>query len=350
MLPMAPSNSFVRLLFSSLCTVFLILSLHSSLGSWPESLVLGLAGGLLFTVFLLLLERATSRFDLRALNTSTLGIAFGILFGQCLLSLLNLLQLEGEIWNFAQAIIFLAGVYVGVQVTHRAAGEIHLSIPFVQFKPTREKKRDLLIDGSVLSDARILDLASSGLLDDHLLVPRFLIRELQEQAESADENRQGQARRALDVLRKLEGTTGLNLKYHDQDIPGVKDPLGRLVKLARILDANLLTADIKRIQMAEYEGVRIINMHSLSNALKPLMQTGEFLKIKIQRLGKEARQGVGYLENGTMVVVNGGGDYMGRTISARVLSVKHTSSGRMIFCNANEQEMAEESIPEEALV
>jgi uncharacterized protein YacL len=100
----------------------------------------------------------------------------------------------------------------------------------------------------------------------------------------------------------------------------------------------LITADISRIQMASIEGIRVINIHTLSNALKPLMQAGEFIKIKVQRYGKEPRQGVGYLEDGTMVVVNGGGNYIGETIDAKVLSVKHTTSGRMIFCNAIDEE------------
>jgi len=118
----------------------------------------------------------------------------------------------------------------------------------------------------------------------------------------------------------------------------VKDTMSKMVRLARLIDANIMTADISRVQMSSVEGVRIINLHTLSNALKPLMQAGENIKIKIQRYGKEPRQGVGYLEDGTMVVVNGGGQFIGETIDAQVLSVKHTSSGRMIFCNALDDE------------
>jgi uncharacterized protein YacL len=110
-----------------------------------------------------------------------------------------------------------------------------------------------------------------------------------------------------------------------------------------MIDADLLTADISRIEQASIEGVRIINIHTLSNALKPLTHSGETLTIKVQRYGKEPRQGVGYLEDGTMVVINGGADFIGETIKTHVLSVKHTSSGRMIFCNALEDE--EDDIP-----
>src|SRR3989338_9826200 len=130
----------------------------------------------------------------------------------------------------------------------------------------------------------------------------------------------------------------LHMRSNDTDFPETKDIMGKLIRLARLFDANILTADISRIQMANIEGVRIINLHNLSNALKPLMQAGEHIKIKIQRYGKEPRQGVGYLDDGTMVVVNGGGQYIRQTIDAQVLSVKHTTSGRVIFCNAADEE------------
>lgn len=227
-------------------------------------------------------------------------------------------------------------------MTLRSADEISISIPFIRFTPTVEKTKDILIDASALSDPRMIDLAASGLLDHRLIVPRFLLKELHEQEEAGDEMARAKARRALEVVKKLETLPELHLRYHDMDFPEIKEAQAKMLRLARLLDANVLTADSQRIQTPSLEGVRIINIHSLSNAIKPLMQKGEFLKIKIQRYGKEDRQGVGYLEDGTMVVVNGGGDFIGETIKARVLSVKHTTSGRIIFCNVSEEEMEED--------
>jgi len=145
------------------------------------------------------------------------------------------------------------------------------------------------------------------------------------------------ARRSLDLIKKLEGLPSLDLRYVDTDFPEIKEPMTKLIRLARFMDTHIITSDINRIQQASIEGVRIINIHMLSNALKPITQAGESITIKIQRYGKEARQGVGYLEDGTMVVVNGGAEFIGETVKAYVLSVKHTSSGRMIFCNAAEE-------------
>ncbi len=234
--------------------------------------------------------------------------------------------------------LFLFGVYLGTLMTLRSSDELYISVPFVRFSAETQQKKDLIMDVSVLSDARIIDLAASGLIDHHLILPRFVIKDLYAQAESSDEITKTKAKRALEVSKKLEENLPLEMRYNDTDFPDVKDQTGKMVRLGRLLDANILTADISRIQMASIEGIRIINIHSLSNALKPLMQTGEKIAIKIQRYGKEPRQGVGYLEDGTMVVVNGGGQFIGDTIDAQVLSVKHTSSGRMVFCNAMDLE------------
>ncbi|MCB1115444.1 MAG: TRAM domain-containing protein, partial [Chlamydiia bacterium] len=189
---------------------------------------------------------------------------------------------------------------------------------------------------TVISESRIIGEESRGVLDQHLVIPRFIIKELYGQTEMGDEATKSRARRCLEVIKKMEGLDKLGLRFNDTDFPEVKDITSKFIRLARLIDANILTADISRVQMASIEGVQIINLHSLSNALKPLMETGEMIKIKVQRYGKEPRQGVGYLDDGTMVVINGGGNFIGDVIDAQVLSVKHTSSGRMIFCNALE--------------
>ena len=209
----------------------------------------------------------------------------------------------------------------------QATEEIRLSIPFIEFKQLSHKKKDILVDFSILSDPRIIDLASTGLLDHHLIIPRFAVKELYVQAETGDEMIKAKARRSLEMIKKLESLPSLDLRYVDTDFPEIKDSMAKLIHLARFMDKHIITSDINRIQQSSIEGVRIINIHMLSNALKPITQTGESINIKIQRYGKEARQGVGYLEDGTMVVVNGGAEFIGETIKAYVLSVKHTSSG-----------------------
>jgi len=144
------------------------------------------------------------------------------------------------------------------------------------------------------------------LLDNYLVIPRFIITEFYALNERGDEAARYKARRSLEVVKKLETLPSLGLRYTDTDFTDVKDPMEKLIKLSRLLDANILTADVSQIQQSTVEDIRIIKFQQLCNALKPLSQSGEFINIKIQRYGKEPRQGVGYLVDGTMVVVNGG--------------------------------------------
>lgn len=347
---------FMRTLFVILSVFFMTLFMVSSpTGSAHVNALIGIFLGLLFGSLLIGFDVAFKRFNLRAFNIAIIGIFIGYLMGEALVLVFDAILeisrisivLQPETLEIIKIALFLFGTYLGTLMTLRAADELYVSIPFVKFTPIAQRKKDLLIDSSVLSDARIIDIAATGLFDHQLILPRFVIKELYAQAEIGDEYAKSKARRCLDVIKKLESLPELELKINDTDFPDIKEIPGKLIRLARLLDGNLLSGDISRIQMASVEGIRVINIHTLSNALKPLMQAGEFIKIKIQRYGKEPRQGVGYLEDGTMVVVNGGGNYIGETIEAKVLSVKHTTSGRMIFCNAmdNEEDVYDEDEP-----
>jgi len=253
----------------------------------------------------------------RILYKATLGLLGGYLLSQALDFLIAPLATP-----FIQSAMHLFGFAMGFFTASKAVDECSLCL-----RPAQNKK-DLLLDSSILFDARILDLAASGLFDHQLVLPRVWIQEL---IATADTN--PRARRALEIAKKLETSPNLGLRYTDLDVPA-KDPISKMMALAHELNADIFTADISRIQAPAIEGIKIINLHSLANALKPLMQAGEQIKIKIQRYGKEPSQGVGYLEDGTMVVVNGGGEFLGQETYANVLSVKHSSAGRMVFCNA----------------
>jgi len=347
------SLSFIRILFVSLCILFITTyaSTLSTNGFNVLNLVLGLVAGSVVGLLLVSTDALFKRFNLLAFNTAALGLFFGYLMGEAIWVLFNTvldftnLGIATQTLSLIKVGLFLFTTYLGMVMTARATEELHISLPFIKFKPTSHKKKDIVIDSSILTDSRIIDLATSGLLDHHLILPRFVLNELQAQSEIGDETTKSKARRSLDVIKKLESIPTLDMRYADTDFPEVKDPMTKLIRLARLLDSNLITADINRVQQSNIEGVRIINIHMLSNALKPLTQTGEFLNIKIQRYGKEARQGVGYLDDGTMVVVNGGAEHIGETIKAQVLSLKHTSSGRMIFCNSTEEStMSEQEI------
>jgi len=337
---MSISISFIRIVFMCLTVLLTGTYLYSTAPffSAPISGLIGLGIGLGLSFAFISVDRFVRRFNLRAFIIALMGLFVGYLMGQAVILIVDAaLQPAPEITQPLNAAILLFNTYLGMIFTARASESLYVCIPFVKLTPTTNKKKDIIIDSSILTDARIIDLAASGLLDQTLIMPRFIVNTLYEMDDDADESQRNRAHRSLEVLKKLEALPQLKLRYSDVDIPEAKDNVNKVLRLARLIDANILTADINRIQQSSVEGVTVINIHSLSNALKPMMQTGETINIKVQRYGKEPRQGVGYLEDGTMVVINGGGNFIGETIEVHVLSVKHTSSGRMIFSNAVEE-------------
>lgn len=327
----------------------------SSEGDAIVRLGIGLGSGLGFGFLLAAAGRVIERFNLRVFNVAALGLFFGFLMGEALMGVIRsfldigLVQVDPAALGLTRALVFLATIYLGLVLTARASEEISISIPFIRFQPQLDKKKDLLVDSSALLDTRLLDLVNTGLFDQSFIVPQFIVAELQAQSEDNDENIKARGRRGLDTLKRLESLPSLGLRFSDTDFSELKDSFQKLERLGKLLNAGILSADTNRMQQSE-EGVRIVNIHALANALKPLAQSGECFQIKIQRYGKEARQGVGYLEDGTMVVVNGGAPFIGDTIRVRVLSVKHTTSGRMVFCNALEEGLEQELTREEAAI
>lgn len=339
------SLNLIRLLFLLISCLLLTLytvSLNPD-GIMALNLALGTSSGVAFAFILFGIEKLFYNFNLKSFNIATLGLFFGYLMGNALQLIssafvsISALPINPQTMTLFNACIYLFTIYAGMTMTLRAAEELYISIPFIKFRPTSDRKKDVLIDISVLSDPRMIDLTSSGLFDYHLVMPRFALKELTGMVENSNEQIKAKGRRSLEVLKKLEQLPNLHLRFVETDFPEVDDIQTKLIRLARLNDSIILTSDISRVQQSSAEGVQIINMHSLANALKPISHSGETLMIKIRRYGKEPRQGVGYLDDGTMVVVNGGAEYMDETIEAHVLSVKHTPSGRMIFCNAPDE-------------
>lgn len=300
----------------------------------------GLAIGALLVIAFFGAHSLSKALRTRNLAAGILGASLGLLVVELWGRALSpLIQLQGTtatpIIAFAKsALSALSGCW-GALVAIRCDEQLRGAVPFTPTAKESVNRKDVLLDSSVLQDPRIYDLASTGVFDDRLAVPRFIADEANTSLPLEESSsKTSKPRRAIDVIRQLEEIPHLNLRTVDDDQSQIKDPLQRLFQLAQKKGADILTSERYRLQPATSEFVRVINLHTLASALKPLMQTGETLTIKVQRYGKEIKQGVGYLEDGTMVVINGGGDFLGETIKAQVLSVKHTSSGRMIFCNA----------------
>jgi uncharacterized protein YacL len=339
---MNASLLFLRFFFISLSILFMTIFIHAAKMANPLiKTLIGIGLGIAFGVILIGFDIFFKRFNLRTFNTTILGFFFGYLMGQALLLIFEAIldisfltaSLSIPVLELIKIYIFLFGVYIGSVLTLRSSDELYISIPFVRLTQEIQKTKNLITDISIFQDPRIIDLSLTRILDHQLIIPRFIVKELYAQAETGEDLSKKKAKHSLEVMKKLEEIPCLAIRYSETDFPEISDVSGKTIRLARLLETNILSGDSNPSHAPNIEGVAIVNINSLSNALKPLMASGELLRIKIQRIGKEPRQGVGYLEDGTMVVVNGGGDYIGNTIEGHVLSVKHTASGRMIFCN-----------------
>jgi uncharacterized protein YacL len=188
-----------------------------------------------------------------------------------------------------------------------------------------------LVDTSVLIDGRITDLARAGFLPAQLLVPGFVLEELQRIADAGDPVRRAKGKRGLRVVEGLRASTDVRCEVVDRDFPGTPEVDARLVRLARHLGASVMTTDHNLTSVARIEGVRVLNLNDLALAMRPILAAGEIMEVTIVKEGRELHQGVGYLDDGTMVVVEGGRDHLERSVRATVTSVLQTPSGRMIF-------------------
>ena len=201
-----------------------------------------------------------------------------------------------------------------------------------QFQPVTQ----ILLDTSAIIDGRIADISQTGFVSGALIVPRFVLNELQRIADSADTMRRNRGRRGLEMLNRLQKETTVPIEITDADVEDVAEVDGKLVKMARTLHCPIITNDFNLNRVAELQGVKVLNINELANAVKPVLLPGEDIFIKIMQDGKELGQGVGYLDDGTMIVVEGGRQYMGSTIEVTVTRVLQTVAGRMIFAHPNQ--------------
>ena len=188
-----------------------------------------------------------------------------------------------------------------------------------------------LVDSSALVDGRIVDVCRAGFMEGTLVVPRFVLAEVQGLADAGDEQRRSRGKRALDVLAALQRSAGVALEVPDEDYPELGEVDAKLMAMARELGAALVTVDGNLGRVAEVQGIRVLNLHTLAETLRPPVLVGDAVRLRVTRTGKEAGQGVGHLEDGTMVVVEGGGAHLDRDVDAEVTSILATANGRMLF-------------------
>lgn len=315
--------------------------LSGHLSGDPEAQLRGTALGGGIAIGAVFLERILERYPPSALIGGALGLFSGVVLGSFIGSTFAAHLASGSTevaaWRlgsigFLGSLGWVVGLRKGLQ--WRSWSKLKgLGSPWASHGGPY-----LLMDTSVIIDGRIADVCASGFLTGPLAIPRFVLRELQKIADSQDPLKKARGRRGLDVLRTLREQIGVEVKILDEEPSSGGDVDSRLVELAKEKGCALLTNDLNMHKVAEVQGVKVLNINHLAHALRPVVLPGEELKVRIIKEGREEGQGVGYMEDGTMVVVDNGRKFLGRTVEAVVTSVIQTSAGRMIFTSLKEDQ------------
>ena len=270
--------------------------------------------------------------SLTRLIGAAIGSVLGI-FGASLFALVIRHSIApGPVQSFLQILVMLLMAYVGLVVGAMKGDLLNLAaLGGIFGGEKQEKKSYKILDTSVIIDGRIADIAETGFLDGIIVTPQFVLRELQLVADSADSLKRNRGRRGLDILQRLQKVASLQIQIVENDFPAVREVDLKLIELAKLYDGKIITNDFNLNKVAQLQGVPVLNINELANSLKPIVLPGETMKVFILKEGKEYNQGVAYLDDGTMVVVDNARKMIGKTIDVSVTSVLQTTAGKMIF-------------------
>ena len=298
--------------------------------------VLGALMGLLVSVIIIILEFSMRKVSMRGLSSAVFGLLFGLIMAKLVSDTVTLIAFDKNLVYSLRVILTLIFCYLGMIVAMRGRDEFNIIVPYVKFSRQDQKDDIILLDTSVIIDGRIADICKTGFLDGKFIVPRFILKELQQIADSSDSLKRERGRRGLDIIGKLQKNPNIDVKIHNDDFPDIKEADLKLVKLAKVLSAKIFTNDYNLNKVSEIQGIKVLNVNELANALRPVVLPGEIMEIRLIKEGKEYNQGVGYLEDGTMVVVDNGRRLIGQNVNLVVGSVLQTAAGRMIFAKLQE--------------
>jgi len=301
-----------------------------------QGLILGAGIGIIG----LILEFLFSKTKAGTIFCGLIGLSLGILFAK--LVYYPIKALFGTVdYIYAPVILNALFGYSGLLLGLRKGKGFSLSGIINSVKGVEEENLKI-IDTSAIIDGRIADVCETGFVEGAFILPQFILQELQHIADSSDSLKRARGRRGLDVLHKIQKMSALTVKIVDQDFPKIKEVDAKLVALAKILSAKIITNDFNLNKVAELQGVSVLNINELTNALKPVVLPGESMNVFIIKEGKESNQGVAYLDDGTMVVVDNARRLINKNVNVTVTSVLQTTAGRMIFTRLKEEEDREE--------
>jgi len=290
--------------------------------------VWGITTGALIILSELILLKLPSLAILGGLIGGMIGLILAnLLTGSSLFLHLPIAPFTSYIRTSVTLLFFLVGLMVGVQ---RIQSLTLQSLRRLFIEPTSGKNYKIL-DTSVIIDGRIADISETGFLEGVLVIPQFILQELQHIADSPDPIKRNRGRRGLEILHKIQKRVDIQVEIHERDFPKIKEIDAKLVELGKHLQAKLITNDFNLNKVAELQGVPVLNVNQLANALKPVVLPGEVMEVLVLKEGKEYGQGIAYLDDGTMIVIDNAKRLIGKTVGVAVTSVLQTTAGRMIF-------------------
>ncbi|MBI4854289.1 MAG: TRAM domain-containing protein [Acidobacteria bacterium] len=297
-----------------------------------SSVLSGLVG-LILATGIIFFETRIRRASIKTLIGGAIGSILGII-GACLIGFLISVQGEipHQIKSYITFLLIMFMAYIGLIVGAIKGDYLDLSILGGLFRTDgTTKTQHLILDTSVIIDGRVADVAETGFLGGQLVVPQFMLRELQQVADSADSAKRNRGRRGLDILQRIQKNHNLDVQVSDIDFPDIREVDHKLIELAKQLNGKIVTNDFNLNKVAQLRGVPVLNINELANALKPVVLPGELMKVFVLKEGKEYNQGVAYLDDGTMVVIDNARRSIGKNVEISVTSVLQTTAGKMIF-------------------
>lgn len=323
------------ILISSIMGYFVAYAIYENL----YTALIGSVIGIILSFTVISLERSIMKLPLKVILGGFIGLVMGLIAARYIagILLLDIYRNPTLVTSLYLLISVIIG-YLGLSIGVKKGEEVDFTkIKWFSGKIYSKGDNAKILDTSAIIDGRIADICEVGFLEGALIIPQFILKELQHIADSSDSIKRARGRRGLEILQRLQKLEGVEVRISDHDFPKHKDVDTKLVSLAKKLGVKIITNDYNLNKVAELQGVSVLNINQLANALKPVVLPGEVMNIKVLKEGKEHGQGVGYLDDGTMVVVDNAKKYMGKNVEVAVTSVLQTSAGRMIFCKLKDE-------------
>ncbi|MBP7216386.1 MAG: PIN domain nuclease [Candidatus Omnitrophica bacterium] len=321
----------MNLLFARILFVIASIIIGSQTVTFGKSMILGGLIGAAASLVLILLEIGMRKVSVKGLSSAVFGLILGLIMSKLVIDAVSLAPVTDEALALVRVTLTLVFCYLGMVIGLRGKDEFNVIIPYVRLRRQDQEEEVTLLDTSVIIDGRIQDIIKTRFLPGKMIIPRFVLKELQQIADSTDSIKRQRGRRGLEILHVIQKEAGGDISIHEEEFPDTHEVDAKLVKLAKLLDAKILTVDFNLNRVASFQGIKVLNINELANALKPVVFPGEHMRIKLLKEGKESNQAVGYLDDGTMVVVEEGRKLLGQEVNVAVTSVLQTQAGRMIF-------------------